>query len=247
MDNFNNALNALNSLSKDYEIFVPSLNKKLKFKDVTTKQQKNIVKCALEEGTAGLSFINLTSEIVRDNCNEPSLLLASDKNFILTSLRALSISPSFKPYDTDTTVDLMVLVNKNIATPDILKTREVTDGTVSISAAIPTIAEDIAINNETKKKLLPITNTRDLTREALGEMYINEIIKYMKTVKVGTEEIKFSELTFNQKTQIVEKIPISLNAKLIDYINSVKQFERELLTLPDSKTVITVEPTFFTV
>jgi len=247
MDNFNNALNALNSLSKDYEIFVPSLNRKLKFKDVTTKQQKNIVKCALEEGTSGLSFINLTSEIVRDNCTESASLLVSDKNFILTCLRALSISTSFKPYDSDSTVDLTPILNKSTALPDTLKTTEVTDGTVTILAAIPFVTEDIAINNETKKKLSSITNAKDVTREALGEMYINEIIKYVKVIKVGNAEIKFNEATFNQKTQIIEKIPISLNSKLIDYINNVKQYERELLTLPDSKVTISVEPAFFTV
>ena len=66
MEKLSTALNSLDSLTKSYEIFVPSLNRKVKFKGLNTKQQKDAVKSALEKTSAGLSFSLLLNSILKE-------------------------------------------------------------------------------------------------------------------------------------------------------------------------------------
>jgi len=54
MENFDKTLDALSSLNKEYNIFVPSLNRQVKFRGLTTKQQKDVVKSALDKNVAGI-------------------------------------------------------------------------------------------------------------------------------------------------------------------------------------------------
>ena len=56
MDNFSDAISSLNNLAVQYDIYVPSVNRKIKFKGLNTKQQKEAVKSALETGFIGVSF-----------------------------------------------------------------------------------------------------------------------------------------------------------------------------------------------
>ena len=249
MDNFNSALTSLESLNKSYDIFVPSLNKKIKFKGLTTKQQKDAVKTALDKAFAGISFANLTNSIINENALEKIEFNILDRNYILVALRALSLSPSLTREND--TIDLTFVLNNNTAIPADLKTRELIDSNLKIFVSLPTLTKDTFVNSETKKKLLPVADNDNLPSEAVGEMYINELVKFIEKIEIndGTKpvEVVFSQLTFPQRVKIVENLPLTANTKLVGYINEVKQFEKKYFTQNDKDVEIDLDPSLFTV
>ena len=77
MDNFTSALSSLENLTKSFDVFVPSLNKKVKFKGLTTKQQKEAVKTALDKNITGITFSNLLNQVIKENSLEKNNFLIS--------------------------------------------------------------------------------------------------------------------------------------------------------------------------
>jgi hypothetical protein len=77
-------------------------------------------------------------------------------------------------------------------------------------------------------------------------LYLNEIIKYIKTVKTPKATINFDELTFNQKLQLAEKLPIVISSKVVEHINKLKDFDKTLFTVNNKYYNISIDPTLFT-
>jgi len=250
MDSFSSALTSLDNLAKIYDIFVPSLNKKVKFKGLTTKQQKEAVKTALDKNITGLTFSNLLNKIIAENSTEKNTYLLPDRNFIVTALRVLSLSNKLQVEDEE--VDLSFVPNFNTPLPEELKKAELIDENVSISVSIPTLEKDSFVNNETRKKLAPLPDDDNFAKESIGEVYVNELIKYIDKVSVSdganVSVVVLNELSFDQKVQLVEKLPLNVNSKLVDYINKVKAFEKKYFITPAGQELdVSIDPTLFTV
>jgi len=247
MENFNSAIATLDSLAKIYEIFVPSLNKKVKFKGLTTKQQKDAVKCALDKNVAGVVFSNLVNSIITENSLEKNSYLLSDRNYIIACLRVLSLSKTFQTEEGEK--DLSFITSFSTPVPEILKSREIVEDDITLKLSIPTLEKDTFVNNETRKKLAPLPDDDNFAKESIGEVFVNELIKYIDvfSVKSPAVTINFNDLTFQQKVQLVEKLPLNLNTKLVDYINETKAFEKKYFVLNDKELDISIDPTLFTV
>jgi hypothetical protein len=249
MEKLTNALNTLDSLSKSFEIFVPSLNRKVKFKGLNTKQQKDAVKSALEKATAGVSFSLLLNSILRENIQESADILLSDRSYIAVCLRVLSLSSTYKKEDE--LINLDFVLNNNLPLPMELRLADLTIDNITITAAIPSLTRDNSINVESKKKLVLLPDNDDMPKEAVGELYINELIKYIDKVDINNNgnvvSIVFDELTLAQKIQLVEKLPLTINTKLIEFINNAKLFEKGYFTTNGKEVDINIDPSLFTV
>jgi len=249
MSTFNSALSSLESLTKIYDIFVPSLNKTVKFKGLTTKQQKEAVKTALDKNITGITFSNLLNQVIIENSTEKNKYLLSDRSYIVTALRVTSLSKTFTV--DETVVDLSFVSNNKFALPEDLKTKEIVDDNVKISVSIPTLEKDTYVNNETRKKLAVLPDNDSFAKESIGEVFVNELVKYIDSLTIidGQQPttIVFNELTFEQKLQVVESLPLNINTKLVDYINSVKLFEKKYFTDNGNTVDFELDPTLFTV
>ena len=249
MEKFNEALASLDSLKKEVEIFVPSLGRKVKFSGLTTKQQKDAVKTALEKSFAGISFALLANSIIKENSSEKIEFLTTDRSYLLVALRATSLHKLYKKDNNET--DLSFILNNNIPYPSELKTCEIVDNNVKIIASVPTFTRDTSINLETKKKISPLPDDDNLAREAVGEIYINELAKYIDSVSINTGtnlvELKFDTLSLAQKIQVLEKLPLHVNNKLIDFINNAKAYEKKYFEKDGVSVDIDIDQTLFTV
>lgn len=249
MENVSSVLTSLDNLNKVFEIFVPSLNKKVKFKGLTTKQQKEAVKAALDKSLAGLTFSNLANSIIIDNSVEKNNFLLVDRSYILVALRALSLSNALS--SEDGSVDISFITDVNIPVPQELKSVEIVDNSTKILCSIPTLTKDTFVNNETKKKIQPLPENDDLPREAVGEMFVNELIKYIDKIIVndGNQpvEVSFNDISFAQRVQITEKLPLTINSKIVNYINDVKLFEKKYFSNNGKEVSIDIDPSLFTV
>lgn len=248
MDNFSEALVSLNSIGTEYDIFVPSLNRKVKFKGLNTKQQKEAVKSALENGFIGVSFSNFLNNVLKENCTESIDFLLTDKAYIITVLRVLSLSKDIKVGDEK--IDFSFIVNLNNTLPNSLKQKQVTDSNITIDLQIPTLSKDSDINRETLKK---ISNEKaeTLSKETVGEMFVNEIVKYISKVSINnndkTVDLDFKDLSFQQRVQLVERLPLTINTKVFEYINQVRAFEKESFKIDGKPVELVIDPSFFTV
>jgi hypothetical protein len=249
MENISNVLSSLDNLNKVFDVYVPSINKKIKFKGLTTKQQKEAVKAALDKSLAGLTFSNLANSIIIENCLEKINFLLIDRSYILVTLRALSLSSTITSEEGN--LDISFIVNNNIQVPEDIKAIELADSGLKVSCSIPQLIKDTFINNETKKKIQPLPENDDLPKEAVGEMFINELLKYIDkiTINDGNQPIDviFNDIPFSQRVQIAEKLPLTLNSKIVNYINEVKLFEKKYFVSGGKDIDIDIDPTLFTV
>lgn len=250
MENFNQTLDFLATLSKEYSIFVPSLNRQLKFKGLTTKQQKDVVKSVLDRNAAGITFANLLCDIITESSVEQNInFLLVDRFYIIAALRSLSLSPILKVKDE--TIDISFINQVNIPVPQVLRTRIVEDGPLAVHLAIPNFKKEILVNNESKKVTQNAEDKDEITKEIIGELYIHELVKYIDKVMFKNGEapvdIDFNDINITQKKQIVEKLPLTTNTAIISYINEVKQFESKYF-IKDGKAIdLNIDATFFTV
>jgi len=249
MEKFNDALVSLDGLNKELELFVPSLGKKVKFKGLTTKQQKDAVKSALEKVFSGISFSLLVNSIINENSFEKVEFLTCDRSYLLVALRAASLQKLYKKDDKE--IDLSFVLSNNFSVPSALKTAEITDDNIKVKLSIPTLARDTAINIETKKKIAPLPDDDNLAKEAVGEIYINELAKYIDVVSITSAgnviDLEFDKLFLSQKIQVIEKLPLSINNKLIDFINEAKAFEKKYFERDGVSVDIDIDQTLFTV
>lgn len=247
MDNFNDILNSINDLNKIYEIFVPSLNSQVKFTGLTAKQQKEVLQTVLDKDLTGVSFSILISDIIINNLIDKNTNLSSaDKNYIITCLRILSLSSKYKDLD-DQEIDLTPLLTNNISLPKELTGITLDEGDLQVNVEIPSLIKDKLVNIETKKRIIASNGTTtEITKDALGELYINEIIKFIKTLKTPKTQVNFDDMTFNQKFQIVEKLPLAITSKIISFINSIKDFDKKLFIINNKEYNIAIDPTLFT-
>lgn len=248
MDNFSDAISSLSNLTVQYDIFVPSVNRKVKFKGLNTKQQKEAVKSALETGFIGVSFSNFLNTIIKDNTCENIEFLLTDKNYIITCLRVLSLSKDIKIEDV--TIDFSFILSNAAALPEHLKQKEINDNNLKVNLQIPSLTKDTEINRETAKKINQ-DKSESLSKEAVGEMFINELVKYIDKISIDNSgkivELNFKDITFEQKVQLVEKLPLTLNSKIFDYINEVRNFEKTAFIKDGKQLDLTIDPSFFTV
>jgi len=247
MEQINQLLVALETKANNsyIDIFIPSVNKTTKIKGLTAKQHKDIIATAAEKTAAGISLQCMLYNIIKENTIEHLTILSVDRPYILTKLRAVSLSPILK--DDDKIVDLNEVVKNTIAFPDFLKTRTIEVEDFKINATVPTIDRENIVNRETRRKLTNSTDSKDI----LGEIYINEFIKYINSVTFNyndtTSTINFEQLSVNQIRNIVEKMPLIALTRLVDYINETKDASTKFSTLNGQPIAIDLDHGFFTI
>jgi len=231
-----------------YEIFVPSLDRNVGFREINTSQQKRLLKAVIDSPAYNTEFIIALRNIIKENCIEdlnPDDFDILDKLIIAMTMRSISISNDFdlqfKVPDSEESITRRIsikdLVDDAIAKIDIKPTTINDDrGTFEILCGLPTIADEFKLENELRKntKSIEITNEAQL-RETVGEVFTNEIVKFIKQVNIKNEndeiiEFNLKNLKFKDRISILEQLPAKVNNKIIEYITSVnKEFEKVLL------------------
>ena len=94
MSNIKDFLSQLDTINTDdsIDILVPSINKKVKFKSLSVKQHKEVIKTILEGIEGGVRSSGVLNNFVVDNCITEGIdFKLYDRNYILVQLRKNSI------------------------------------------------------------------------------------------------------------------------------------------------------------
>lgn len=211
------------------EAYVPSIQGVLKFRQLSVKQQKDLIKTALDGVMSGLTLNNIINNIVVNNSVTKHNFLVTDKLPIIMALRVAAMGSKYIN-ENEVELDLSSIINNSLTFTADNTTVIEHEGVIKVSVAVPSIADDIKINethhNELKKK-------ESEASDLLGSFYVYEIAKFIQSVEIGDDIIDFHKLKLSEKVQIVESLSAKLNSKIIEFIQQFRQAENTYMTIDD--------------
>jgi hypothetical protein len=225
-----------------YPVFIPSLQKTVMFKEMNTGQEKMIVKTIVDSPIYNSEFIFAIKDIINANCAEVidiEALTIIDKTAICLTMRMKSIGDTFTYSfkNTDKTVDIKISDYvekfKEISIPE-----DDTVGTddIKIVCGYPTIATEYAMEKEFRKNVQEFEiSSADQARTAIGNVFTNEIVKYIKEIHIKTGdawmELDMSTYNFKSRVSILEEIGNKATSTVLDYIEKSNKAVRDALTV----------------
>lgn len=230
-----------------YEIFIPSLNRNVMFREINTSQQKRLLKAIIDSPAYNTEFIFALRQIILENCVEPinlDNLNIFDKMIIAMTMRSMSISNDldlqFQVPNSEEKItrrinlkDLVDSAIKEIKVGPMTITDD--SGIYEIFCDLPTINDEYRLENELRKNVtsIEIKNEQQL-RETVGNVFTNELVKYIKQINIKngeeTNEINLRTVKFADRLEILNQIPTKITQKVIEYINTIsKEFEKVIL------------------
>jgi hypothetical protein len=254
--NINDILKLMNRANEGfaYEIFIPSLERNVMFRQINTSQQKRLIKAIIDSPAYNTEFIFALKQIIEENCIE-SLNVGEftiiDKLIIALKMRAMSVGNDFKlvfkvkdekednkEESITLTIDLSKLAEEAIlySKVDSLTIKD-DKGIYEVLCNLPTINDEYNLEDQLRRNntQIDIKNETEL-RETVGNVFINEIVKYVKKINIKDQttnniiEIDLKDIDFKNRINILGQIPASIIKKVIDYIANVNNnFEKVLL------------------
>lgn len=244
---YNNVLEELKRINKEttFDAYVPSGNKSHQFRPLSIKDQKQIIKTAIDPTATNIQYsINMNNVIM--NSTEYTNLLTIDKPAILVALRCNSLGKELKITDDEdesktVTVDLEQVVSRY---PDTVNSEKYTsliqyksrfqhEG-ITMSVRIPDLDTDTKFLKECAGKIKKIKDAG----ESISELYVYELAKYIESVqfKTTTEDlsgnptstvntVRFDTLPASECIEVVELLPMSINTKLVSYVTNTRDAE----------------------
>lgn len=245
-------LKQLDDLNKQsgIDIYVPSLQRTVKFKALNLLQQKELLKSSIDETLTKLSFITSFYNIIQENILEITNInsfYTFDRTAIALALRAASLDTK---YTLDETVyDLSPIVNSIptiTVTPDVL-TSTIDLQNLVIELEVPRLDNDREISNAVLNKFRA-AKTEDI-KTVVSELFIHEVLKYIKTVtfksETGDSAIDFRTIKLDSKLAIAEKFPTTITNQILDFIKKFRDFENQYTKVGDIN--IEVDGSFFAI
>lgn len=224
------------------DVLVPSIGTYIKFRQLSVKQQKDLIKTGLEGVLSGVHLDNVINSIIIENSATPHDFLVVDKLSIAVALRLASFGTKYVQ-NNDEAIDLAQLQGMS-AIFDTEFTKEVNfNGIIKVNLAVPTLKSDTNINQQ---QLTELKNVKDLNiGDAVGSLYVYEIVKFVQSIEIEDDLVNFSTIPLSAMVKIVESLPATLNNEIIQYIQSFRKQEEAFLTVGD-KTVV-IDARFFTI
>jgi hypothetical protein len=224
-------LNDLNN-SNLVSIHVPSAKKEMKFKPLSVKQQKDLIKSGLDGSLAGITLSNIIGEIIIDNSVEKYDFLVTDKLPILLALRKQSFGKIFilKEDEKETEFNLNDILKKSLNYSfDTQVEIKLANTDVVAHVDVIKIQDDIKINQYQLDKLRK--NKEEAISETVGSMFIYEIVKFVTKILIGNEELDLTTLPIKDRLTIIESVPVTLNNSILEYIQQFRKEEAEYVTI----------------
>lgn len=222
-------------------IKVPSTGKITKFKLISVKQHKNIIKCAVDGLEGNIKLSSIFNNILKDNCLESIDFKLYDRSYILTQLRKASVGETIKIKDVVYNLNDLPKFNFDFSN----KPTTLSYQNIAVNILIPTLDFDSLI---TEKCLFDISKLQADTKKMtdyVGILLTYEILKFVNEVQINNNIIKLSEYSVHDRKTIIDNIPLKLNNDIIDYIADYKQSEQKFFRFNENID-LTIDASFLT-
>lgn len=222
-------LKNLKTIQKEVDIFVPSLQADIKFKPLTLKHQKSILDNVELNAISIVVFYNKLNDIIQELGNQDFNII--DRPNIILSLRE-KINKKYGKFN----LSKLITSNRELKLINLVKTVETNDFIFELASP------SFKVDSESNNYLIKNFKTEN---KLLGKLYISELTKFTKsvTIKSDNEKVEFSDLTIEEKFDIIENIPSSSIAEVYNYIKEVREFETQFITQNDD--IVEINPELF--
>lgn len=229
----NEVLDLLKEIDKTtaFTVYIPSLKREVKFKQLNTQQFKQILKTVIDSPLHNTQFIITFNSLVKENCLEDidiEKLTVLDKLLIFYKTRIESLSPEYV-FDIGA-INLKDRYNEFIENFEDVQSKDLVYDNYTITCGIPTISTENKLEKELHQNIDINIETPEEFRAVLGDTFINEITKFIKTLKINNEAIDFENLEFKTRIKIVEQLPTTIISDVLSYIESYRETTNFLTT-----------------
>jgi len=208
-------------------------SKEYTFKQLTTSHLKDLIKTVVDSPLTQVVFNNTISRIMKESLVSEGVDASSfnviDRLLFTLETRIKSISSSITLTNESATevVDLQSVKQKLVdslqSNSTLFADSSTSNEQVQVTFGVPIIRIETQLNDELYKNAsLEVQNQEEL-RKILGETFINEIAKSIKTIKVQDKELDLSSVTFKSRLKTVESLPASLINAVISYIEQYRK------------------------
>lgn len=226
------------------DVRVPSLKKTIKFKPLTVKQHKEILKNHLDGLVGGIKLGYILSNIITENCLDKTIeLQLYDKNYILIELRRQANG------DTVTIADKDYQLSKLPSLTEldfIFDSKTLTDhNDITINLNLPSLAIDTVVSTACYNSINKTTFEENKLADYINSMLTYEVIKFITSISIKGETIDFSDLTVTDRKTIVEHLPLACYQQVVEYITQYRKYEEDHYKFSDDVKLI-VDGNFLT-
>ena len=211
-----------------FNVYVPSVKRKVKFKSLSVKQHKDVIKTMLGGIEGNILATKVFNDIIKENSSEKIDFKYYDRNKILVDIRQQSVGNKVKINDKDYLLSDLPAFNLELK-----EEAELTYKGITVVAGIPTLDVDTAITEKSVVEVSRFTADEKRVGESVNLLLAYEIMKVVRTIKIGDTVLVFSELGTYDKKNIIENLPLKLNNDILEYITTYKELEQEQFTYSD--------------
>ena len=227
VSNFISKLDKLNS--GNLEVFVPSKNKTVKVKSLNLKQQKDLISSVLDGIKGSLDFTKTLNQIIVNNSGLDDLKLYDKLPFII-SMRKDALGNEIQRDDSGK-VELQKIIDSLKNTPFKLKDVKVVKyENLQIGLKVPTLKEEIALLTKSERD---IDSRDDEFKDSVATLYLLEIVKYVDKLEIDEEVVDMSAIRISERMKLIEKLPLAVYKDISKFIQSINDYERDVLTVDD--------------
>lgn len=236
-------LNKLNELNTTLA-YIPSLGEKAAFKAISVKQQKDLIGTAGPGSATGILLNQSLNNVVISNSIDKDISFSIiDRYPVIVALRDV-VDPKIKVGDGTVYIkDHLKAKEESVASKKYKVSESISESNVTINLAVPTLKKDIEINESLIKVVKGVKEEN--FGEVVGNLFIYEIIKFIDDIIIDDEEFSFGNFTMGERVKLVESLPVSINSKIIKYMEEIRAIENAFLETEFGS--IEIDATFFTV
>jgi hypothetical protein len=205
----------------------------VKSKNLSTSQLREFIKTMSDSPLTQALFNTAATKVFKESIID----LPADYNptiydrllfLIETRIRSIdSIATLVNSDNASVKIDLNQLQNTLheifVQNPETFASKTVTDNTISLTIGTPTLDTELRLNEEVYKDYKTNTETNTELKQLLADFFIYELAKYISSMSVASGTVvNFSDLTFKDRVELIQTLPVTLIQHVIDYVEKQK-------------------------
>ena len=233
MTDIREILTELESTKKIYDIYVPSLQKDIKIKELNAESQKMLLASSVDSPFYTSLFHQALAKAIFNNIEDidfnTEVLTTIDKAAIALQLRYYNLNQKIKIGDKEHNLKPLISDLKKIKHPEPLEVKN-EEKALSVTLDVPTIFRELEVLNAISDH---DTNVKDMSkfRQAIANIYVGELLKTIKVVHFRNKTYNLQELTIDDQLLLVNAFSIDVTKRVIEYTENVKNIIDGIFTL----------------